>query len=133
MIAIVCVDNKNGIMFNHRRQSQDRVLIDEILKMVSLEDKTLYLSEYSRPLFPKDAKVSLTSDFLSLSENDYAFLEDKLTEIPAKHINKLIVCKWNRDYPADVRLPYNLDCYKKKMLKEFKGSSHKKITIESYT
>ncbi len=26
MIVMVCVDNRNGMMFNHRRQSQDRVL-----------------------------------------------------------------------------------------------------------
>lgn len=34
MIAIVCVDDKSGTMFNRRRQSQDRVLREAILEKV---------------------------------------------------------------------------------------------------
>ena len=33
MKIIVCVDNQNGMMFNHRRQSQDRVLRKRILEL----------------------------------------------------------------------------------------------------
>ncbi len=33
MILIVCVDDNKGMMFNHRRQSQDRVLRRHILDM----------------------------------------------------------------------------------------------------
>ena len=33
MILIVCVDDHNGMMFNHRRQSQDRVLRADILEL----------------------------------------------------------------------------------------------------
>ena len=32
MKLIVCIDEKKGMMFNHRRQSQDRVLRDDIRK-----------------------------------------------------------------------------------------------------
>lgn len=30
MIIIVCADNNNGMMFNNRRQSQDRTLRDHL-------------------------------------------------------------------------------------------------------
>lgn len=33
MIVMVCVDNQNGMMFNHRRQSQDRGCGDECAKL----------------------------------------------------------------------------------------------------
>ena len=33
MKIIVCVDNQNGMMFNHRRQSQDRVLRKRIMEL----------------------------------------------------------------------------------------------------
>ena len=33
MILIVCVDDHNGMMFNHRRQSQDRILRGDILEL----------------------------------------------------------------------------------------------------
>ena len=35
MILIVCVDNKNGMLFNRRRQSQDRMLRTRILEMTA--------------------------------------------------------------------------------------------------
>lgn len=30
MIVITCLDQKNGMMFNHRRQSQDSVLREHV-------------------------------------------------------------------------------------------------------
>ena len=33
MVLIVCVDDHNGMMFNHRRQSQDRILRGDILEL----------------------------------------------------------------------------------------------------
>ena len=34
MIVITCLDQKNGMMFNHRRQSQDSVLREHVAKLV---------------------------------------------------------------------------------------------------
>ena len=33
MKLIVCLDDKNGMMFNKRRQSRDRVLIENVLEL----------------------------------------------------------------------------------------------------
>jgi len=35
MIVITCLDQKNGMMFNHRRQSQDSVLREHVAKLVA--------------------------------------------------------------------------------------------------
>ena len=45
MILIVCVDDHNGMMFNHRRQSQDRVLRADILELT--DGKKLWMNAYS--------------------------------------------------------------------------------------
>lgn len=34
MTLILCLDDENGMMFNHRRQSRDRVLISEMLSHI---------------------------------------------------------------------------------------------------
>ena len=44
MIAIVCLDENNGMFFNERRQSKDRYVIRDIVHMV--ENNTLYIKEY---------------------------------------------------------------------------------------
>ena len=49
MILIVCVDDHNGMMFNHRRQSQDRVLRADILELT--DGKKLWMNAYSRKQF----------------------------------------------------------------------------------
>lgn len=33
MRVIVCVDDNGGMLFNHRRQSRDRVLCERVLQM----------------------------------------------------------------------------------------------------
>lgn len=49
MKIIVCVDNQNGMMFNHRRQSQDRVLRKRILELTG--GKKLWMNAYSQKQF----------------------------------------------------------------------------------
>ena len=52
MILIVCVDDNKGMMFNHRRQSQDRVLRRHILDRVG--DAKLWMNGYSAKMFEKE-------------------------------------------------------------------------------
>lgn len=40
MKLIVCMDDKNGMAFNHRRQSRDRVLAERIMELT--ENAKLY-------------------------------------------------------------------------------------------
>ena len=57
MIVMVCVDDKNGMMFNKRRQSQDRVLRQHMLELAG--DKKLWMNAYSRKQFPKKMRAAL--------------------------------------------------------------------------
>ena len=45
MIVITCLDQKNGMMFNHRRQSQDCVLREHVAKLVA--NVPLWMNHYS--------------------------------------------------------------------------------------
>ena len=49
MKLIICVDDKNGMMFNHRRQSRDRLLIERLLEATG--DAVICIKEYSSSLF----------------------------------------------------------------------------------
>ena len=49
MYIIICLDDNNGLAFNHRRQSQDRIVEEDISKTVG--EKKLWITDYSRKLF----------------------------------------------------------------------------------
>ena len=56
MKLIVCVDSNNGMLFNNRRQSKDKILIDYISDLV--EQNRLWITEFSKDLF-KGKKYNL--------------------------------------------------------------------------
>ena len=64
MIAIVCLDDKNGMSFNHRRQSRDACLRREILTLT--RGRRLWMAPYSEGQFgPEDAgRFSVSETFL---------------------------------------------------------------------
>ena len=76
MKLIVCLDDAGGMMFNHRRQSRDRVLIADMLQHVGTTP--LWVTPYSAPLFPEDcASLQVVPDPAKVAgENDYCFVED---------------------------------------------------------
>ena len=133
MILIVCVDDHNGMMFNHRRQSQDRVLRTDVLELTA--GKTLWMNAYSRKQFTEgDAEqIQVDEAFLDAAEDgDFCFVEDADVSGCVEKIEEIYVYRWNRDYPADVYFPVDLSGWKCGETKEFAGSSHEKITRERY-
>ena len=50
MIVFVCLDDNNGMMFGGRRQSRDRVVIQDIL--AQCECSRLWIDEYSAKSIP---------------------------------------------------------------------------------
>lgn len=66
MIGIVCLDQEDGLLFNGRRQSRDRVVTEKILSMT--EGKPLWMSAYSRRIFPEDAPVCVAEDLMGKLE-----------------------------------------------------------------
>lgn len=66
MIAIFCLDDHNGMVFNHRRQSKDKVLLADIMELCN--GHMIYMSEYSNIMFRQYKKmvenIKVAPDFL---------------------------------------------------------------------
>lgn len=147
MKIIVCVDLKNGMMFNHRRQSQDRILRDDVRK--ESQDHVLRMNAYSAKLFEKDeqdaesallnsqemTQICVSEDFLNeATEEEFCFVEDQDVSSCMDRADTVILYQWNRQYPADfyftAELPESI--WKLARQEEFAGSSHEKITKTVY-
>lgn len=135
MTAIICLDDRNGMMFNKRRQSRDRLVIADILRLA--DGGRLFMGLYSRTLFSdlEDGKAEIIVDenFLKLAgRGDFCFVEDKKLGAFLSEIEGLIVYRWNRLYPSDIKLDIPLNSMKLKESLDFKGNSHERITREVY-
>lgn len=130
MNVIVTLDNRGGMCFNRRRQSRDRVLNERIL---ALAGGRLLVSSFSARLFEGQSGVLVSDSFLSdAGEEDFCFVENEHLSAYADRIRKLIVYRWNRDYPGDFFLDLDLSARKLISSSEFAGSSHPVITEEIY-
>ena len=131
MNIIICLDDNNGMMFNKRRQSQDRILRADLKEFI--KDKDLYMNNYSYKLYKDidNGNIKVSENFLEqCTENDFCLVEDKLLNNYINKINNLIIYKWNRIYPSDLYFDINLTSNSWELLetKGFEGSSHEKIT-----
>lgn len=132
MILLACADDRFGMMFNQRRQSQDRLLREYILKMT--DGAPLWMNAYSRKQFPENASILTDENFLGkAAPGDFCFAEDQELFPFRERIEKIILFRWNRIYPADFYFDRRL-LENRRMTKadEFPGSSHEKITREDY-
>ena len=75
MIAIVTIDDNNGMMFNKRRQSKDIRLIERILDIAGTN--RIWVSEYSSELFDtsKD-NIIVDNSYTEAQAQDYCFVEN---------------------------------------------------------
>ena len=125
-MTLILWSGKNGeMMFNHRRCSRDRAVIEDILSMYA--PTKLCVSAYSASLFEG---ACIICD-LSEAKEKVLFLED-LPLLPAlEQAQKIIVYRFDRTYPADVRLQIPQSFSLTESL-DFSGFSHDKITREVY-
>ena len=151
MKIIVCVDNQNGMMFNHRRQSQDRVLRKRILELTG--GKKLWMNAYSQKQFLQDlqgngtmperqepsgqsgqlGQIQVDDAFLEKAgTGEYCFVEDMDVVPYESRIEEVILYHWNRDYPADMYFKVDLSGWNLAETQEYAGFSHEKITEERY-
>ena len=127
MTLYICLDDKNGLRFNKRRQSRDAALLEDIrsrltgkLLIEPLSEKLIREAEIPYVLPPETAE-------------DY-FAEDVPGEEILDHCEKVVIYRWNRQYPADVRWEPDLEARGFSLWEtgEFPGKSHEKITREVY-
>ena len=148
MKIIVCVDNQNGMMFNHRRQSQDRVLRKRILELTG--GKKLLMNAYSQKQFlqvngnmPKEQEQSgqlgqsgqIQADEAFLEKagpGEPCFVEDRSVAPFAGRVERVVLYRWDRAYPADLYWDLSLEGWTLARREEFPGFSHEIITKEVY-
>ena len=133
MNLFLCLDDKNGMLFNHRRQSMDRILREDMLAYT--EHKVLWMSPYTAGQFAElPTHVRIADDPIGAAgEGAYCFVERNDWTKAADQIQDVIVYRWNRVYPAGVRFPQSeLDRRRLINTVEFVGSSHDRITREIY-
>ena len=127
----VTVDERMGIAFNKRRQSRDRILINDLADTIVGK---IYVSEYSLPLFEeyKDRIVVADDPLRECPDGGCCFTEKTKIGEHLDDVETFIVYRWNRHYPSDVKLDVDFSGYKMVDCTEFVGSSHEKITKETY-
>lgn len=136
MIAVVCLDDKNGMCFNHRRQSRDVCLRLQVLELA--KGSRLWMAPYSAEQFAGegDGKIYVSGSFLEeAGSGDYVFVEDHSLAPFAEKLEKLVVFRWNRIYPGDRYFDLDLadGQWHKTETRDFPGKSHERITMEVYT
>ena len=133
MKVIVCCEKSNGILFNNRRVSQDKVVSDRIVELT--KSNKLWMDNYSHALFEKLNALNINIDENTLAEaadSEYCFVEKQGLLPYEKWISEIIVFRWDRDYPFDKELDVDLSGWNLKHSEEFCGNSHEKITMEVY-
>lgn len=132
MKLIVCLDDKNGMLFNNRRQSADRILCQKVIAMT--EGNILWMHPYSRPLFDDSCSQIRTDEhFLEKAKpGEYCFAENIDVTPYLSRVQEIIVFRWNRVYPADLCFPGIPEGFQMVKSAEFSGFSHEKITMEVY-
>lgn len=132
MQLIVCLDDRDGMMFGGRRQSKDRVLRERVLEMA--RGRRLLMSEYSAKQFSDCDAITVDNAYRRRArKDDVCFAEDG--EISLDGVTELVIYRWNRHYPSDKKFPYDPEAcgFRKVQTVDFAGNSHEKITEEIYT
>ncbi len=138
MILMVAVDGNNGMLFNKRRQSQDRALRDRILALTA--QSRLWVNHYTEKQFAQDGQIAghlnVDDDFINeAAPGEYCFVENIPTSQYEKWVEQIILFKWNRKYPSDFFFDIDLTSGAWHLIstEDFSGCSHDKITMEVYT
>ena len=127
MILAVCVDDKMGLQFNHRRQSRDSAAISDVLQ----SGETVWIHPFSEKLF--DGKAVADEEYLAKAEpGHWCFWEDRSYLDYSHRIEKIVLYRWNRVYPRDMVFEFPGQ-WRLAEKTEFNGSSHETITREVYT
>lgn len=131
MTLIVCVDDRLGMLFNKRRQSRDSAVCERILAVAA--NRTVWVSTYSASLFDGAANLCIDDAYAQKATgDDVCFVENGL--LPLDHADRLILYRWGRHYPADVRFPAEPEAlgFEKIASTILTGHSHDSITEDIY-
>ena len=97
-----------------------------------LEGRELWMNSYSHGQFQNDEGNFVVDEAFirKAGQCEYCFVEtNDLSEV---EIEKLILYRWDKIYPADMNLKVNMEEWTLVEQFEFEGYSHEKITKEVY-
>lgn len=132
MTVVLCADDRGGLSFNGRRQSQDRALRADLLSHA--QDRLLWMDSRSRGQFtqPEDCIRESDAPWLQAGGEDLCFLELQDPSPALERADTLVVYRWNRHYPSDRRITLPPAGWHLVSRKDFPGHSHDVITKEIY-
>ena len=133
MILMACVDGRNGMAFNCRRQSRDRAVRADLLAEVG--EACLWVSGATARQFPAEEQSRLCVDESFLEKagpGEPCFVEDRSVAPFAGRVERVVLYRWGRAYPADLYWDLSLEGWTLARREEFPGSSHEIITKEVY-
>lgn len=132
MEVILTLENRNGMLFNHRRLSRDKKVCERILDYSN--EKELWMNEYSKKLFTNltDTRVIRVDEAFLDKSQSVCFVENQDITPYLSKIDTFILFRWNRDYPADFFFTVDLSQWNLISKEDFEGTSHEKITMEVY-
>ena len=132
MTVIVCIEDRGGILFNKRRVGRDALVYDDIAR----DHDRILLNSYSLPLFEGriPETVICNSPISQGSAGDVCFIESGEIKDNLDRISRIILYRWNRRYPSDVRLGFEPGevGFSLEATSEFVGNAHERITKEIY-
>ena len=128
MTVYVCLDDRDGMLFNNRRQSRDRAVLEDIRSSVP---EVLTIDPFSEKLV-REAGIPYTLAPEEIPEDAHFFLEARPAAGLIPRAESLVIYRWNRHYPADVRFDADLSPFTRISTLDFPGSSHETITKEVY-
>lgn len=133
MTLILCVDSRGGLLFHGRRQSQDRLLRQDLLE--ERNGERLWVTPYTARQFQEQDALSIAEDPLSqLEGGDFCWIEDLPVQPYLERADRLLLYSWNRVYPTDCSIPLPPGPpWSLLRQEEFPGFSHDLITKEWYT
>ncbi len=95
MIIILCLDNNNGMMFNDRRQSQDRGLREYIAEMTKGEK--VYMNAYTEKLYEEINDPVVCEDFLhKAGKGETCIVQNSPLLKPVIDQIEIVIFRWNK-------------------------------------
>ena len=134
MTLILCVDDRGGLSFNGRRQSQDRRVREDLLTMAAGSSRPSTASHRRQFTEPEAAAIQVDRDPAARAAEGggLCLLELQDPEAALERADRLVLYRWGRHYPADRRLDLPPKGWRLEERTEFPGRSHDMIAKEIY-
>ena len=134
MTVFLCTDSRGGMIFNERRVSFDRKIIEDVIRYTG--DGILYISDFSEDLF-EDTEASVIcvpEPLYSAKDDAFVFIEKDSITPYADKIKRLIIYNFGEPYPYDERLDFKPTeaGFKLVSRRTFVGNTHDNVTREDF-